>query len=124
MFLCEKCHKIGGGKYPHPHRFKSHGTCERCKREADCYDSHDYDFSEVPPGVLGLGDMTPEQRKNAWNNYQAQRDKQKLYNAIRRKAIRRAYALLRKKHSSEYQAFLNRETEELLQQYKRKGGVT
>lgn len=71
------------------------------------------------PKLLPRNSEQKDKAEKALERYQLLREKRLLYNAVRRKATRRAYSLLRKYHSSEYQAFLNRETNELMEQYKR-----
>ena len=63
---------------------------------------------------------TKEEAEEAFNAYQAQRRKKYVYGQVRRKAIRRAASALRRKYSSEYQTYLNRFTNELIQQWNNK----
>lgn len=60
---------------------------------------------------------TQEEFEEAFNKYQAQRMRAVAYSAIRRKAIRRTLSFLRRKYQSEYEAYLNRFTDELTKEW-------
>lgn len=63
---------------------------------------------------------TKEEFTEAFNRYQGSIQRRIFYDKVRRKAIRRTLSFLRKKYSSEYEAYLNRSTEELTKQERNK----
>lgn len=64
--------------------------------------------------------LTKEEAERALERYVLSVSKRNAYVFIRRRAIAHALSALRRRHQKEYQALLNRETEEHREEYHRR----